>query len=117
MAGLEIGRRPCFLSPMFAAAVLAAALSLAAPPPPPALQSAVVPVKLHLPQAAADAYALKRAGIARTSVDRRLGSDQVSGSLGLLCGRQPDAGMSGAAQARGADPDGKFLGGKLSLAF
>jgi hypothetical protein len=74
-------------------------------------------VRVLLAAPYAEAYALRAAGIARTSVDRRLGPSPVNGALGLLCGRQPDAGMSGAAAASGYDPDGKFVGAKLSLAF
>jgi hypothetical protein len=70
---------------------------------------------LNLKPADVEAYALRSAGIARTSVDAKAGA--VSGSLGLLCGRQPDVGMSGAAAANGYDPDGKFVGGQVSLKF
>ena len=54
-------------------------------------------------------------GIARTSVEH--GTDGVTGSAGLLCGIQPSADTSGAAMARGYDPDGKFVGAKLALRF
>ncbi|CAN5134767.1 hypothetical protein BH10PSE4_BH10PSE4_35920 [soil metagenome] len=54
-------------------------------------------------------------GIARTSVEA--GTDGVTGSAGLLCGIQPSADTSGAALARGYDPDGKFVGAKLALRF
>ena len=65
----------------------------------------------------ARAHALKRAGIARTAVDARLAGDDLTGSLGFLCGIQAGAGRSGAATARGVDPTGRFVGAKLSLAF
>ncbi|MDZ4369962.1 MAG: hypothetical protein U1C74_00880 [Phenylobacterium sp.] len=65
----------------------------------------------------AEALALRRAGLAKTSVDRRLGDDDMTGSLGFLCGIQPGADRGGAAAARGVDPHGRFLGAKLSLAF
>ncbi|MGR4862536.1 hypothetical protein [Caulobacter sp. LARHSG274] len=55
------------------------------------------------------------AGVARTSVERR--ASDVTGSAGLLCGLQPSADTSGAATARGYDPDGKFIGAKLALRF
>jgi hypothetical protein len=74
-------------------------------------------VRLSLTPEAAAALALRRAGIARTSVDRRLAGDDLLGSFGFLCGLQPGAGRSGAAAARGVDPTGRFLGAKLSLAF
>lgn len=56
-------------------------------------------------------------GVARTSVDKRLGAEDLTGSLGFLCGLEPGAGSQGAAAARGYDPSGRFLGAKLKLAF
>jgi hypothetical protein len=74
-------------------------------------------VKLSLDPKSAEAHAMKRAGVARTAIDRRLSGDEVLGSLGLLCGIQPGAERNGAAAARGVDPNGRFVGAKLSLAF
>ncbi|WP_304178348.1 hypothetical protein [Phenylobacterium aquaticum] len=74
-------------------------------------------VRLTLAEPYAQAYAMKQAGVARTSVDRRLRSEDVTGSLGFLCGLQPGAERSGAAAANGYDPSGRFLGAKLSFAF
>ena len=54
-------------------------------------------------------------GIARTSVEHA--TNDLTGSAGLLCGLQPSADTSGAATARGYDPDGKFVGAKLALRF
>jgi hypothetical protein len=71
--------------------------------------------KLSLPAADAEAYALKRAGLARTAVERR--ADDVTAALGFLCGLKDSADRSGAATARGVDPHGRFLGAKLSLRF
>ena len=56
-------------------------------------------------------------GVARTSVDRKLASDDVTGSLGFLCGLEPGAGDKGLAAARGYDPSGRFVGAKLKFAF
>ncbi len=56
-------------------------------------------------------------GVARTSVDRKLASDDVTGSLGFLCGLEPGAGDKGLAAARGYDPSGRFVGAKLRFAF
>lgn len=56
-------------------------------------------------------------GVARTSVDRKLASDDLTGSLGFLCGLEPGAGKQGVAAARGYDPSGRFVGAKLRLAF
>lgn len=55
---------------------------------------------------------------ATTAVDRKFGKrDDLTGSLGLLCGRQPAHTESGGAAAYGTDPHGRFVGAKLSLAF
>ena len=56
-------------------------------------------------------------GVARTSVDQKLASDDLTGSLGFLCGLEPGAGKQGVAAARGYDPSGRFVGAKLRLAF
>lgn len=116
------------ITPLTLLAVLfAASPALAQPAPKPASQpviEAAAPTvdlndpKLFLAPRDAEAYALKRAGIARTSVDRRFAQDNdLTGSLGFLCGLQPGAERSGVAAARGHDPSGRFLGAKLSLAF
>ncbi len=55
-------------------------------------------------------------GVARTSVDHRF-ADRLMGSVGFLCGLHPSVGHEGAEAMRGTDPDGKFLGAKLSLSF
>ena len=55
-------------------------------------------------------------GIARTSIERRVAGDGVVSS-GVLCGLQPNADNSGAARARGFDPDGKFVGAKMAFRF
>lgn len=55
---------------------------------------------------------------ATTAVDRKFGKrDDLTGSLGLLCGRQPAHTENGSAAAYGSDPHGRFVGAKLSLAF
>ena len=59
--------------------------------------------------------AMLRAGVARTAVDHRF-ADALTGSLGFLCGLHGET-YQGAAAMRGSDPDGRFLGAKLSLAF
>lgn len=76
------------------------------------------PLDLSLPGAlnyAGRAPALLPRGVARTSVERQ--ADGVTGSAGLLCGLKPSADTSGAAAARGYDPDGKFVGARLALRF
>jgi hypothetical protein len=57
-----------------------------------------------------------RTGVAKTAVDQRI-SEGLSGSLGFLCGLHPSVGDNGASAMRGVDPEGRFLGAKLSLAF
>jgi hypothetical protein len=55
---------------------------------------------------------------ATTAVDHKFGKrDDLTGSLGLLCGRQPEHTENGGAAAYGSDPHGRFVGAKLSLAF
>ena len=55
---------------------------------------------------------------ARTAVDHRFSRrDDVTGSIGFLCGLQPGHTEAGGAAAYGADPHGRFLGAKLSFAF
>jgi hypothetical protein len=55
---------------------------------------------------------------ATTAVDHKFGKrDDLTGSLGLLCGRQPEHTENGGAAAYGTDPHGRFVGAKLSFAF
>ena len=55
---------------------------------------------------------------ARTAVDHRFSRrDDITGSVGFLCGLQPGHTEAGGAAAYGADPHGRFLGAKLSFAF
>ena len=47
---------------------------------------------------------------ATTAVDHKFGKrDDLTGSLGLLCGRQPEHTESGGAAAYGSDPHGRFV--------
>lgn len=100
-----------------AAASLALATGVRAQPADPAAAriSTVPPIRLKLAAPYAEAYALKTAGIARTSIERR--SDAATAAVGFLCGLQDGAGRTGAAAAFGSDPHGRFLGAKLSFAF
>ncbi|WP_293680239.1 hypothetical protein [uncultured Phenylobacterium sp.] len=63
----------------------------------------------------AEDYALRRAGIARTSVSET--EDEITRSLGFLCGIQPGQKPTGAAAARGYDTSGRFLGAQLRVAL
>lgn len=56
-------------------------------------------------------------GVARTAIDRRIDGDDVTGSLGFMCGLKPGAEKYGVAAARGWDPAGRFVGARLSVAF
>jgi hypothetical protein len=56
-------------------------------------------------------------GVARTSVEQRFGRDDTVAQAGLLCGLMPHPDIGGAQAAYGADPDGKFVGAKLSRTF
>lgn len=61
---------------------------------------------------------LESAVFARTAVSRNFAKrDDLTGSLGFLCGLKPSAATSGAAAAYGTDPHGRFLGAKFSIAF
>lgn len=79
------------------------------------------PAYSPMPQDQADrlrqADALRAAGVVSTSLDRRFERSSATGSVGFLCGRQPYAGDDGAASAHGSDPEGRFLGAKLSFGF
>lgn len=99
---------------VLAAALMGSAAQAQTPPAPRPLDLSA----LRPDQAAAydRSNALRAAGIARTSVDRRFGRDDVTGSLGFLCGLQPRADKDLGA-AHGYDPNGRFLGAKLSFAF
>ncbi|WP_372785047.1 hypothetical protein [Phenylobacterium sp.] len=75
------------------------------------------PLDALAPTSAA-ASSVQSAVFARTAVDHRFSKrDDVTGSLGFLCGLQPGHNEAGGAAAYGADPHGRFLGAKLSFAF
>ena len=64
--------------------------------------------------------AMRAAGVAQTSVDHRFaskGDGGLIGSVGFLCGLQPGQTDKGAAAAYGYDPQGRFVGAKLHVAF
>lgn len=100
---------------MFAALSLAVALAGQPPVAPPVDFAGPKPATI---KAYADLIAQREAGFARTSVDRRFSSDdKVTGSLGFLCGLQPNAVDKGATTVYGVDPHGRFIGAKLKLSF
>ncbi len=73
-------------------------------------------VRITLAEPYAEAYALRRAVIARTSIEQWLTSEDITGSLGFLCGLQSGSKRRNET-AYSYDPNGRFLGAKLSLAF
>lgn len=71
-------------------------------------------------RAYAQISALRAAGVAQTSVDHHFtskGDGGLIGSVGFLCGLQPGQTDKGAAAAYGYDPQGRFVGAKLHVAF
>jgi hypothetical protein len=94
-----------------------AALRAAVMAPRPAMSRAGDAPNARITLAApyAEAYALRTAGIAKTAVSET--DDEVTRSLGFLCGLQPGQKPTGAAAARGYDPEGRFIGYKLSVAL
>jgi hypothetical protein len=95
-------------------------------PSPDAIQASASPrptIDLAIPAAGgAISYvanpATGRIIMAPTAVDHRFaGETGLVGSAGFLCGRHPGTDNNGAATALGYDPNGRFLGAKLSFAF
>ena len=72
--------------------------------------------RISIAPAIAQANSLRAAGIAKTSLDARFARPELSGAVGFLCGLQPRRDET-IATAHGYDPQGRFLGAKLSLAF
>jgi hypothetical protein len=60
---------------------------------------------------------LPQPGVAKTAIDRRFERSSMSGSLGFLCGRPDSLDERAASQPLGSDPQGRFLGGRFSIAF
>lgn len=56
-------------------------------------------------------------GVAKTSVERRLSEEGLTGAMGFMCGLQSGAELGGAAAMRGYDRTGRFVGARLSLPF
>jgi len=52
-----------------------------------------------------------------TSVDHEFTRPGLVGSAGFLCGRAPGHNETGGAAAYGYDPQGRFVGARLSYAF
>ena len=117
------------IAPIAVLAALACAGAAHAESPADALRAAVMAPKpavsrpgvdapnarIKLADPYAEAYALRTAGIAKTSVSQT--DDEATGALGFLCGIQPGQKPTGAAAARGYDPAGRFLGAQLRIAL
>jgi hypothetical protein len=56
-------------------------------------------------------------GVAQTAVDHHFSSGGLVGSAGFLCGLRPSVDNNGASTTTGYDPEGRFVGAKLSYAF
>jgi hypothetical protein len=110
------------------AATLAAAQAAQAETPADALRAAVMApradisrpgdapnARINLAAPYAEAYALRTAGIAKTAVSEK--DEDITRSLGFLCGIQPGQKPTGAAAARGYDPSGRFIGYQMSIAL
>jgi hypothetical protein len=55
-----------------------------------------------------------QSGIARTTIDRKLDDNGLTGSLGFMCG---NARTYNHSSPLGNDPAGRFIGAKLGLSF
>jgi hypothetical protein len=112
-----------FCCSLLAALAMAGAAQAAAPAPSlAALNAAVRPgMASAIPGAATLSHpgegAFQRMTMMKSAVEHRLGPDGLTGSLGLLCGRQPNRDISGGAGAFDKDAEGKFVGAQLSRAF
>ena len=88
--------------------------AIAAPRPAPDLANPLDP----LAPTAISANPMQSVVFARTAVDHRFSRRQdITGSIGFLCGLQPGHTESGGAGVYGSDPHGRFVGARLSFAF
>ena len=100
-------------------AVLAAAVALASSDGSAAAARALNLAVMRAPPPARrheEDLVLRSAGLARTSVDTALDKG-ATGSVGFLCGRPGGQADQGGAAAYGYDPNGRFVGAKLSIGF
>jgi hypothetical protein len=63
------------------------------------------------------AHDLPQPGVAKTAVDRRFERQGATGAVGFLCGRPDSLDERASSQPLGSDPQGRFLGARLSFAF
>jgi hypothetical protein len=85
-----------------------------APGPAPDLANPLDPIAPTVVQTGS----MQSVVFAKTAVDHRFTRSQdVTGSVGFLCGLKPGHNETGGAAAYGVDPHGRFVGAKLSIAF
>ena len=117
-AGAQGAARPLVLQPYRAEAAAASPLAVKVGGGPARPTADLANPLDALAPTAIQASSVESAVFARTAVDHRFSRrDDVTGSVGFLCGLQPGHNETGAAAAYGADPHGRFLGAKLSFAF
>jgi hypothetical protein len=109
-----------FARPMIVLAALAMATGARAETPrldltPPKSDAAALNAAVLAPDR--QSHALPQPGVARTAIDRRFDRDRASGALGFLCGRPDSLDERAKSQPLGSDPQGRFLGGRVSIAF
>jgi hypothetical protein len=63
----------------------------------------------------ADGPPARPAGVARTSLDAAFARDRAAASVGFLCGLDERRDQAGGMDAFGADPQGRFVGARLTL--
>ena len=77
--------------------------------------TSVAPISLP-PVPLSEANALRAAGFAKTAIDHRFENQDLTAAFGFLCGLQPRRNES-IGSANGYDPQGRFIGAKLTRRF
>jgi hypothetical protein len=117
-ADAQSAARPLVLQPYRAEAAAASPLAVKVGGGPARPAADLANTLDALAPTAIQASSVESVVFARTAVDHRFSRrEDVTGSVGFLCGLQPGHNEAGAAAAYGADPHGRFLGAKLSFAF
>jgi hypothetical protein len=97
-----------------AVAGAAQAQTLKLAPPNPKVDAQALNAAVLAPDR--QSHELPRPGVAKTALDRRF-EKGASGAIGFLCGRPDSLDGRAASQPLGSDPEGRFLGARLSFAF
>jgi hypothetical protein len=113
------------IAPLALALALGACAGAAQAGPPEALRAAAfAPLQPQAPAPRpdltpvvrlADAPPARPAGVARTSLDAAFARDRAAASVGFLCGLDERRDQAGGMDAFGADPQGRFVGARLTL--